>query len=144
MILQSTFTSVPDVARRWLVPRFMVLDPFDTIEVIPTLDAPILIVHGRRDSLIPVSHGERLRDAARNARLPEEADHLLDLAPSLGRLVERHDPLRVVALVGDLDRDPGGGLHARTSAIVSPTMAITSSTSASVMRGKSGSEISLA
>jgi fermentation-respiration switch protein FrsA (DUF1100 family) len=69
MILQSTFESVPAVARRYLVPRFLILDPFDNLEVVRSLDAPLLVIHGRRDVTIPFAHGRTLATAARNGRL---------------------------------------------------------------------------
>ena len=60
LILQSTFTSVADLAGGFLVPPFLVLDPFDNEEVVRSLDVPKLILHGRRDELVPPSHAERL------------------------------------------------------------------------------------
>lgn len=64
MILQSTFTSVADVAwESFRAPRFLIADPFDTIAVLRGRDLPVLIFHGRRDELIPFSHGERLHRA---------------------------------------------------------------------------------
>ena len=76
LVLQSTFTSVADVARRWLVPRFMVRDRFDNLATLGGLDVPVLLVHGRRDRLIPVAHAETLRSAAPQARLVlYDADH---------------------------------------------------------------------
>lgn len=76
LILQSTFTSVADVARRWLVPRRFVLDPFDSLKVVRTLGVPTLLVHGRRDTLIPLSHAQALHRAAPGSRLVVyDADH---------------------------------------------------------------------
>ncbi|MCS6798404.1 MAG: alpha/beta hydrolase [Myxococcota bacterium] len=69
LVLQSTFTSVSDMARRWWLPRALVLDPFDNERGLATLDAPVLVMHGRRDTLVPPSHAERLVRAARRARL---------------------------------------------------------------------------
>jgi len=64
LVLQSTFTSLADVTRRFLLPRFLVLDPFDNVEVVRALDAPVLVVHGRTDTLIPPAHAEALARAA--------------------------------------------------------------------------------
>jgi len=75
-VLQSTFTSVTAVASRWFVPRFLVRDRFESIDVLRGTDAPVLIVHGRRDTLIPVSHAHDLERATRRARLVlYDADH---------------------------------------------------------------------
>jgi hypothetical protein len=69
MILQSTFESVPAVAARWLVPSFLILDPFDNLSVVQDLDAKLLVFHGRADATIPFDHGRTLANAARDGRL---------------------------------------------------------------------------
>lgn len=76
MILMSTFTSVADMAKRYWMPRFMVLDPFDNERVLSRLEVPVLLVHGTRDQLVPFAHSERLAHVARDARLVSYAcDH---------------------------------------------------------------------
>lgn len=70
LILQSTFTSVADLAwERWFVPSFLILDTFDTREVLETFDGPVLVVHGKSDTLIPVEHAQRLHETAKDATL---------------------------------------------------------------------------
>lgn len=70
MILESTFTSIADIASSMMLPRFMVSDPFDSLAVIRTLDdVPILIMHGVHDATVPFTHAQRLADAAKNAKL---------------------------------------------------------------------------
>jgi fermentation-respiration switch protein FrsA (DUF1100 family) len=64
LILMSTFTNVRSFAVRYLVPKFMVRDPFDNLAVITSYDGPILIIHGKHDTIIPFSHGKKLHDAA--------------------------------------------------------------------------------
>ena len=64
LILESTFTSLRSMASRIGFPGFLVLDPFDNLEVVSTLDIPVLVIHGERDDLIPISHGEALAEAA--------------------------------------------------------------------------------
>ncbi len=76
MILMSTFTSVTRMARRYLVPSFLVRDPFDNLTAVTGLDIPLLLVHGRRDGLVPHEHSEALHAAAGQSRLVTyEADH---------------------------------------------------------------------
>jgi fermentation-respiration switch protein FrsA (DUF1100 family) len=78
LVLQSTFTSIRRMARRFLMPGFLVRDPYDNLTVVRGLSCPVLVVHGRRDSLIPFAHAEDLRAAAGDrARLVAypEADH---------------------------------------------------------------------
>ena len=76
MILQSTFISVRELSKRYFVPSFLIVDPFDNESAIARLDCPILLFHGRRDTIVPYWHAEQLKAAARNARLISlDADH---------------------------------------------------------------------
>ena len=67
LILESTFTSVPDVIS-WL-PRVLFADRFETLERLPDYAGPTLVFHGVRDGVIDVSHGRRLAGAARAGQL---------------------------------------------------------------------------
>jgi fermentation-respiration switch protein FrsA (DUF1100 family) len=69
LVLTSTFTSVPAMARRFLLPRFLVRDPFDTLAFLRQHEGPVLIMHGRHDTLIPYRHAVALAAAAPHARL---------------------------------------------------------------------------
>jgi fermentation-respiration switch protein FrsA (DUF1100 family) len=60
LILEGTFTSVADFAWSYGVPPFLSRHPFHTDQVLTGLGVPIFIAHGRRDSIVPVSHGRRL------------------------------------------------------------------------------------
>jgi pimeloyl-ACP methyl ester carboxylesterase len=76
LVLQSTFTSVAVLARSYLVPRSLVLDPFESEAALRELDVPALIMHGRRDRVVPSSHAEALARALRGSRLVwYDADH---------------------------------------------------------------------
>lgn len=76
LVLMSTFTSVCDIAKRYMVPRQLWLDPFDSLPVVSRLGVPLLIVHGHRDSLIPVDHAHELHRATPGSRLVlYDADH---------------------------------------------------------------------
>ena len=68
VVLQSTFTSVPDVSPWWAAP-FLSLDPFDNLGCVREARVPILIAHGEKDRLIPVEHAHRLHDAAADSTL---------------------------------------------------------------------------
>lgn len=69
LILESTFTSVADVASGFFVPRFLVRDPFDVERVLRTATYPVLIAHGTADTVVPVQHAERNHATAQNSRL---------------------------------------------------------------------------
>ena len=75
MVLQSTFTRVVDMVAL-PVPEALVADPFDTLSVVREADYPMLVVHGRRDSVVPFEHGQRLHAAAANSEFVEHGgDH---------------------------------------------------------------------
>lgn len=62
LILEATFTSIADFAWSYGVPPFLARHPFRTDQVLPDLGVPILITHGRRDTIIPVRHGRQLHE----------------------------------------------------------------------------------
>ncbi|MDT0635602.1 alpha/beta hydrolase [Spectribacter hydrogenoxidans] len=71
LILDSTFTSVPDIAGEvypWLPVRQLARLSYNTLDRIPDVDIPILVLHSREDDIIGFHHGERLAEAA-GARL---------------------------------------------------------------------------
>ena len=69
MILQSSFTSAAAMARSYLVPRFMVRDPFEVEGVLEQYAGPVLLLHGKADRIIPVTHAQRLHAAAPDSEL---------------------------------------------------------------------------
>lgn len=76
LILESTFTSLADVAQKWWIPAPWLTNRFDSESVVRTFERPILIFHGRRDRVIPYGHARRLEQAARAARLVTyDCDH---------------------------------------------------------------------
>jgi len=64
LIVQSTFTSLRVFARRYLMPAFLVRDTFDNLEAIRAYRGPVLVIHGRRDDLIPSEQGVALAKVA--------------------------------------------------------------------------------
>lgn len=68
VIVESGFTSAYRVMTRVALLPF---DRFPNIRHIRSLSAPVLVVHGERDEVIPFSHGLQLYQAA-----PEPRDHL--------------------------------------------------------------------
>lgn len=70
--LEAAFRSVPALARvhYWFVPRCAIRTQMDNESKIGRVPAPMLLLHGDRDRLVPLSHGRRLFErAARPARL---------------------------------------------------------------------------
>lgn len=60
LILESTFTSIADVAAGMFVPSFLIVDRFESAEAVRGYEGPLLVFHGTRDRVIPVEHGRRL------------------------------------------------------------------------------------
>jgi fermentation-respiration switch protein FrsA (DUF1100 family) len=67
LVLASTFTSVPDMGADLypLLPvRLLARIHYNTLERLPQIKAPILVIHSRDDDIIPYAHGRRLFEAA--------------------------------------------------------------------------------
>jgi fermentation-respiration switch protein FrsA (DUF1100 family) len=67
LILESTFTSVPDIAAGvypWLPVGLLSRFRYPTIEYIRLIHCPLLVVHSPDDTLIPFSNGKHLFEAA--------------------------------------------------------------------------------
>jgi uncharacterized protein len=66
LVLQSTFTGVRDMARQHypFIPGVAVPDAYPSLRLIPELQAPLLILHGERDEIVPLSHAQALLEAA--------------------------------------------------------------------------------
>jgi hypothetical protein len=80
LILQSTFTSVPDVGAElfpWLPVRWLARTRYDTHAKLPLIHVPVLVLHSRDDTLISFRHAERNFAAANEPKLLVElaGDH---------------------------------------------------------------------
>jgi len=68
LIIESSFTSMSDVvasfSQGWSAVRRFITQRFDAAQKIRTVRAPVLVVHGDRDLLIPHALGRALYDAA--------------------------------------------------------------------------------
>ena len=76
LILESPFTSVPDLARKYypLFPvRWLARIYYDNAARLPSVAAPVLIVHSRDDEIVPFAHGEALYELA------AEPKHFLEI-----------------------------------------------------------------
>ena len=93
LILQSPFTSLRDIGRHhYPLPRSVIPDAYPTIRRIATVGAPVLILHGDRDTTVPLAHGKALFDAARHPKrlhvFPGLGHNdLLAAGPRYGRII---------------------------------------------------------
>jgi fermentation-respiration switch protein FrsA (DUF1100 family) len=81
VVLEAPLTSTLDVARPtyfWLPLSLLITDSYDNARNIGAVTAPVLILHGARDRVIPVEMGKRLFAAANEPKRLEvlpDADH---------------------------------------------------------------------
>jgi fermentation-respiration switch protein FrsA (DUF1100 family) len=63
VILESPYTSIADIAAAiyWFMPvRLLMKDPFHSDARIGRVTAPVLVMHGARDVIVPIGFGEQL------------------------------------------------------------------------------------
>jgi uncharacterized protein len=89
LVLQSTFTGVREMAALHypFVPARLVPEAYPSLARIPALRAPLLVLHGDRDDIVPVDQGRALFEAApepKEIRLFPGLGHN-DLVPLAGR-----------------------------------------------------------
>jgi len=72
LVLEATFTSVPDMIKRspWgFLPVSLILtQKFDALSKIGEVTMPVLVAHGTRDSVVPPEMGEELYNAVRTPK----------------------------------------------------------------------------
>jgi fermentation-respiration switch protein FrsA (DUF1100 family) len=69
LVLESTFTSVRDMARGLSLPALRLQDPFDNLAAVRRFRGPILLLHGTRDEIVSKTHADALHDAAPGSEL---------------------------------------------------------------------------
>jgi len=96
LILAATFTSVRAFASRFAAPGLLVRDPFDVLERVRRYRGPLLVLHGKHDTVIPQAHGRALAEAHGEAEFHSLPCGHNDCPPSWGlvkRFLDRHDLL---------------------------------------------------
>ena len=74
LILESTFSSAPDMASR-VVPwpifplRLLSRYSYNTAKRLESINCPVLVIHSPDDEIIPFSHGEKLYHAAKQPKV---------------------------------------------------------------------------
>ncbi len=71
LILESAFTSLPDIAATvypYLPVRLLLRSKYNTAEYLGRINCPVLIVHSRDDEIMPFSHGQRLFEMAKEPK----------------------------------------------------------------------------
>jgi uncharacterized protein len=96
LILQSTFTSLPDVARAvWprLPLHFFAGNYFDTRSSVARLSVPLLVLHGAADEVVPVWMAHTLHDACATPKII----HIID--GGLHKDIYERDAASIVAAI---------------------------------------------
>lgn len=71
LIVESSFTSIPDIAQEiypWLPARWLSHLRHATRDYIRDVRSPVLVVHSRDDEIVPFHHGEAIFEAANEPR----------------------------------------------------------------------------
>lgn len=71
LVLESSFTSVADFAARMLAPSFLIRDRFDSRAALRRYRGPLLVIHGRHDTIVPAAHGRELAGLVPDAQFVE-------------------------------------------------------------------------
>ncbi|WP_208983998.1 alpha/beta hydrolase [Roseibium aggregatum] len=71
VVLEAPYTALIDMAAKrypWLPVGLLMKDPMPTRDRVDKITAPVLIVHGTEDRVIPVEHGRRLFEYAKTPK----------------------------------------------------------------------------
>jgi uncharacterized protein len=71
LILIAPFQSIREMAKGFLAPAFLIRDPFDNEKAVAEYPGPVLLLHGTRDEVIPITHSRALERATTRALLIE-------------------------------------------------------------------------
>ncbi len=75
LIIESSFSSLVERAYElFRVPEFLIENKYRSEETLRSYDQPALIMHGKRDQLIPIHHGKKLFAALRGPKKFVEFD----------------------------------------------------------------------
>ena len=84
IILESPFTSMTELAKKYypyLPVNLILKDKFDTLKKLKSVEAPILIMHGKKDKIVPFNMGLRIYESANNPKFNYfngNDDHMMD------------------------------------------------------------------
>ena len=111
VVLEAPLTSTVDVARRtyfWLPISLLITDKYDNERNIRSVTAPVLILHGEQDGVIPVEMGRRAsapRTSRNGSKCSHKAPMTICLATAPGR---RRGPLWIRWGADKKRKDPDG------------------------------------
>ncbi len=89
IILESPFTSMTDAAKHYypyLPVSLLLKDKYDSIEKIKNINIPILVMHGKKDKIIPFEMGKKIFESANQPKFfysPDNDDHMMNYDENL-------------------------------------------------------------
>ena len=94
IILESPFTSIANAAKIYypFLPINLILkDKYDSIKKIQSITTPVLIMHGKKDNIVPQKMGLELFEKANRPKFsyfPENDDHMMEYNDELLKNIE--------------------------------------------------------
>lgn len=95
IVLDAPYTSVADIAATrypWLPVRALLRDQYDSRALIGRLRAPLLVIHGEKDDIVPIAMGRAMYEAAtvpKTMQVYPRAGHLYHLEFGSAEVVRR-------------------------------------------------------
>ena len=84
IVLESPFTSMVEVGKKYypIFPvGFLLKDRYESINKIKKIYFPVLVMHGKKDSIVPFEMGKKIYTSANSPKFyyfPEYDDHMID------------------------------------------------------------------
>ena len=84
IILESPFTSMENAAKiyyPYLPVKLLLKDKYNSISKIQRITTPILVMHGKKDDIVPFSMGKELFEKANDPKLSyftSDDDHMME------------------------------------------------------------------
>ena len=100
IILESPFTSMENAAKiyyPYLPVKLLLKDKYNSISKIKKITTPILIMHGKKDDIVPFSMGKELFEKANNPKysyFTSDDDHMMEfndqILKSIKNFIDKH------------------------------------------------------
>ncbi len=84
IILESPFTSMIEAGKHYyfyLPVSLLLKDRYETIKKLKNINSPILVMHGKKDKIVPFNMGKEVFEKANDPKFsyfPENDDHMMD------------------------------------------------------------------
>ena len=94
IILESPFTSMENAAKiyyPYLPVKLLLKDKYDSLNKIKTIKTPILIMHGKKDDIVPFSMGKELFEKANSPKysyFTPDDDHMLEFNEQILKIIK--------------------------------------------------------